>query len=51
MSVLDPKVMIKSGKTLTTVDLAEEYGFVDTDGECKPQSCQMCSCSAFKRCR
>lgn len=28
----DPKIMNKSGKTLATWDLSEEYGFVDLDG-------------------
>jgi NAD(P)-dependent dehydrogenase (short-subunit alcohol dehydrogenase family) len=28
----DPKVMNKSGKTLATWDLSDEYGFVDIDG-------------------
>jgi NAD(P)-dependent dehydrogenase (short-subunit alcohol dehydrogenase family) len=28
----DPKIMEKSGKTLATWDLSEEYGFVDIDG-------------------
>jgi NAD(P)-dependent dehydrogenase (short-subunit alcohol dehydrogenase family) len=28
----DPKVMAKTGQTLATWDLAEEYGFTDLDG-------------------